>query len=245
VVHLALARDRSPTRRSTALCRRLGWPNAGCRVMAGGRRVMGRSGESTVRCGQVPPGCQRPSGQDGGGSQRAVPSNGARPGPLACGEESSLAERLGRDARFARFRRWPGLACVGEPSSSFVSRVLAEQHRSPSAEDADLGRSRPLPGASLCPQAGTPPLIRAYRGYPGSGWKGSVDPARAGRVRVHGITRVCGRGRLAVGGDACLFRPAFHELASWSAPHRVATWRASVPQQPPTIDRWGSSGRSR
>ncbi len=159
----------SPTRRSTALCRWLRWPKADCRVMAGGRRVMGCSDESTVRCGQVPPGCQRPSGQDGCGRQRPVPISGARPGALTCGEESSLAECPGRDTWFAWFRRWPGLACVSEPFSPFVSRVLAKQPRSPSAADADLGRSRPLPGGSLCPRADTPPLIRAYRGYPGSG----------------------------------------------------------------------------
>jgi len=49
-----------------------------------------------------------------------------------------------------------------------------------------------------------------------------VDPACADHVRVHGITKISGRGRMAVGGDACLFRPALHELASWPTPHRVA-----------------------
>ena len=120
---------------------------AECRLPCYGRggRVMGCSDESAVRCGQVPPDCQRPSGQDGCGSQCRVPVNGARPGPLTCGEESSLAECLGRDTRFARFWRWPGLLVSVSRSHLLYLGFLQNSIEAPRQ------KMRILVGRVICP----------------------------------------------------------------------------------------------
>jgi hypothetical protein len=41
----------------------------------------------------------------------------ARPVALTCGEESSLTIHGGQGARFARFKKWPGVACADEDCS--------------------------------------------------------------------------------------------------------------------------------